>query len=224
MSTAPPRADHTVLVMVTDLVAGDRIDLENDPYVDRDHANHNRADDPDSPACSFPYEYAVVGDDDDNAGVPGAPGTWVLYLQDMGSYVVPCDHRVPCVMPARSPFEIAPFEPVVDGEVGGDEQVGEAYSRRFARRRDDGNHAVVTASYYLADHDPQRAAEPQDGPYRVIRWIDYTTCSDPDNPGHTEITSDYTYDVVHRHGRADDDARRACLRFDPTLIDWDRVL
>lgn len=80
-----------------------------------------------------------------------------------------------------------------DGTVGGD-GAGESQSRRWKRLRPDGNWDLVTVYGYAVDTE-ERNLPPVDG----RKWIaevctETMVCTDPQEPGSTEVTCDYDYD------------------------------
>ena len=71
------------------------------------------------------------------------------------------------------------------GDVGGDTQVDESFSVRFHHRDRPG--ALVTYCFYaVADPDQPAAVS-------VERQTEYLVCTDPTDPGGTEIWSDYCF-------------------------------
>lgn len=114
--------------------------------------------------------------------------------------------------------EAAPRGPQPAGDVGGDYQTSEAYSRRFVAPLPDGTYASVTAYFYVEDVstiDPPHA----DGSIVLSRQIEYTVCTDPGDVGGTEMNSDVRYVTLERGTRMTDaDARKACRRFE--MSDW----
>lgn len=107
-------------------------------------------------------------------------------------------------------------EPLVGpgGDCGGDIQAGDAYNARWLQPRADGGTAMVTRSYYVADNDEATYLECQ---------TEYLVCSDPDDPGGTEVWADYRYREL-QDGPAqpnDDDAWLAALgAVEPTTDEW----
>jgi hypothetical protein len=73
------------------------------------------------------------------------------------------------------------------GDCGGDAQTGEAWSARWIRQLPDGSWGVVDRTFYPADVG--------DGPY-VERQTSYVICTNPDDPGSSEVWSDAVHDVV----------------------------
>jgi len=76
------------------------------------------------------------------------------------------------------------------GDVGGDAQLSESFSVRFQRRDHPG--ALVTFYYYAAlDLDDLTTIY-------VERQGELLACTDPDDPGSTEVWSDCRYEAVQR--------------------------
>ncbi len=74
------------------------------------------------------------------------------------------------------------------GNVGGDAQVGEAYSARWTRSLPDGTWGVVDRVFYVADTG--------DGPYMECQ-TEYLICTDPADPGSSEVWADARYDTEY---------------------------
>jgi hypothetical protein len=76
------------------------------------------------------------------------------------------------------------------GDVGGDAQLAESFSVRFWHRDRPG--ALVGYRYYAAlDLDDLVTVY-------VERQTELLACTDPDDPGSTEVWSDYRYEAVQR--------------------------
>ncbi len=76
------------------------------------------------------------------------------------------------------------------GDVGGDAQLDESFSVRFWHRDRPG--ALVRHCYYAAlDLDDLATLY-------VERQTELLACTDPDDPGGTEVWSDYRYETVRR--------------------------
>ncbi len=76
------------------------------------------------------------------------------------------------------------------GDVGGDVQLDESFSVRFWHRDHPG--ALVTYRYYTAlDLDDLTSVY-------LERQTEYLVCTDPADPGSTEVWSDYRYETVQR--------------------------
>ena len=109
------------------------------------------------------------------------------------------------------------------GDVGGDLQATEAYSVRFlpAEERADGLHAAFT-DYWYGEATGQTH---RDGPFRVARQREYLICTDPRDPGSTEVWADYAYHWPGgRYGttaEADAAARARAEDDSGTDIRWD---
>jgi hypothetical protein len=114
-------------------------------------------------------------------------------------------------------FELAPTEPLPGGEPGGDNQVGDALSRRFAMRRPDGTWAVVTRYVYLAIP----SGEPDDSEARVIETMDeFLVCKDLHDVGGTEFFSYDRYSGLP-YKPTDENVRREALLMLIWDIAWD---
>jgi len=76
------------------------------------------------------------------------------------------------------------------GDVGGDAQLDESFSVRFHHRHQPG--AMVTYRYYAAlDLDDLTTVY-------VERQAELLACTDPADPGGTEVWSEYRYEAVQR--------------------------
>jgi hypothetical protein len=76
------------------------------------------------------------------------------------------------------------------GDVGGDAQLDESFSVRFHHRERPG--ALVTYRYYAAlDLDDLVTVY-------VERQTELLVCTDPEDPGSTEVWSDYRYEALQR--------------------------
>jgi hypothetical protein len=73
------------------------------------------------------------------------------------------------------------------GDVGGDAQVGEAWSARWIRHLPDGTWGVVDRCFYPADVG--------DGPY-VERQTTYVICTNPHDPEAAPMWADAVYDTI----------------------------
>lgn len=96
------------------------------------------------------------------------------------------------------------------GDCGGDYQVTESYSRRFVRPGVPG--AMITVSFYgVACHDADGVPT---GEYAVEEQTEMLVCTDPADPGGTEVWSDYAYRDVNVLAIADEaEAERKARRF-----------
>ena len=81
---------------------------------------------------------------------------------------------------------------IIDGgDVGGDIQVGTAWSVRYIR--DDMPGSLITVNVYAVDHDndnPDRRGEE----FAIQTQTEFMVCADPSDPGGTEIWSDLDYE------------------------------
>ena len=107
------------------------------------------------------------------------------------------------------------------GDVGGDRQVTEAYSVRYVRPDRPG--ALVTVSCYGEDLNADGAGPPR---YTLTAEVETMRCTDPADPGGTELWSDYTY-RTGAEGRyaslaeLERAARAAAEEHTPAGIGWD---
>lgn len=109
------------------------------------------------------------------------------------------------------------------GDVGGDYQVGESYSVRY--RHPDHPGAVVTRYFYAEEHAPDHAGNRQ---YGVSIQDELIRCSDPEQPGDTELWSDARYDATGQIYETPLQAEHAAIAaaYDPAWerdvpIEWD---
>lgn len=72
--------------------------------------------------------------------------------------------------------------------IGGDPQAGPSHSKRFVFGPVEGRHMVLT-EYAYADHLPN-------GAYGTATTTEMILCTDPDDPGSTELDADYWYDAA----------------------------
>lgn len=126
----------------------------------------------------------------------------------------------------KSWHEEEPRRPTDGGDVGGDEQIGTAWERRFTLPpREDGLHPVLTLRVYVADEDYLNQDDPGHTPRPVLRQQEERIlCRDPKDPGGTGDWADYHHMIIPFGGStpSDADAYLACaaLRV-PTTEDWD---
>jgi hypothetical protein len=95
---------------------------------------------------------------------------------------------------------VAPVGPQDAGEIGGDIQMGAAWSRRFALRRPDGQWAVITDSFYAACHDGVSGPVTDESELYVQNQIEWQVCTDLRDLGGTETWSDYETRTRTRSG------------------------
>lgn len=76
------------------------------------------------------------------------------------------------------------------GPVGGDYQVSDGWNVRYTLQDgpDDGLHAIIDENFYV-ESGPDGAS-----PYVVTTQTMYQVCTDPEDPGGTEVYADYEYD------------------------------
>lgn len=98
------------------------------------------------------------------------------------------------------------------GDVGGDLQDSESYSRRFICQPLPGEFHIIDFNVYWARTED----EFKFGPEGVTRWIQtqvyYGVCTDPDDVGGTETYADYRYWDGDLRQSPDDGPREVCLQ------------
>ncbi len=77
--------------------------------------------------------------------------------------------------------------PLPGGDVGGDNQASESWSVRWYRADRPG--ALITEYWYAEEDDDAQH-------YVITRQTEYLLCTDPDQPGDTEVWSDAVYDTT----------------------------
>ena len=104
-------------------------------------------------------------------------------------------------------------------------QVGTYFDRRFVRQEEDGTFFVVTVSTFVEDtlreEEADEAGEDEER-YQVRTQVEELYCTDWEEPGGTELTSDYNYtDGAELYADAEaahDAAKAALFRFDITTV------
>lgn len=82
---------------------------------------------------------------------------------------------------------------VFEGGSGfGDGDCGDNITRQWARQRQDGTWDVWEVAFGVIDYR-ERDDEHEDHPYAVDEQWTYTHCTDPDDPGSTEVDSTIEY-------------------------------
>lgn len=116
--------------------------------------------------------------------------------------------------------EVAPLGPQDHGDVGGDAQASDSWGRRFVLPRDEeGLVPVLEVRYFIARKDHLN----EGGPRCVRRQVEYMLCTDPYDPGSTEVWSDQAeQDLIGPAAEpTSEDARRMCAEMPPPgLGDW----
>lgn len=79
------------------------------------------------------------------------------------------------------------------GDVGGDVQASESWSRRFAQRTEGDAFIVLTFYSYWAIDNINGDSNDDTEPRGITVAVEYMVCTDPDRPGETEVTSDTRY-------------------------------
>lgn len=113
--------------------------------------------------------------------------------------------------------ELAPHGQQPAGDVGGDDQISEAYSRRFARQHADGSWAIYEVAFYVVTR--REVGESAARTY-VERQRYYAGCADPFDPGADERWPDYRYTEAGS-GTTEADAIAACADLVAEAIGWD---
>jgi hypothetical protein len=101
------------------------------------------------------------------------------------------------------------------GFVGGDNQAAQSHSLRWlpVSEPDDGLHAMVTEYWYAELVDAPD--DERDGMYGVTCMTEFMVCTDPDDPGGSEVSCDYDYyEEALLHSRLEDADRQAKVRAD----------
>lgn len=109
--------------------------------------------------------------------------------------------------------ERQPLEPASGGDVGGDWQSGKAYCRRWKAQLPD-DHWAVIIDYWYPVSGPQSPG--------IERQTEYIICTDPEEPGATELRADIRYQHVCAEP-SEAMARKLCAEvdvYDP-MFDWD---
>ncbi len=103
------------------------------------------------------------------------------------------------------------------GDVGGDQQVGEAWDARWVRELDNARWSVVTRAYYVAESDEGRA---------MVERTEYVVCADPADPGSTEVASSEAYATVTKAQPLDEAAVQDAAReaWAPTNAEWNNQM
>lgn len=88
------------------------------------------------------------------------------------------------------------------GDVGGDNQVTDAANRRFVAKLPEGNFAVIDVYAFGTSEEMEEGAYAQRD---VTEMTFYTVCTDPTDPGSTEVYSDVTYEFPFAMEPKDDE-------------------
>lgn len=101
-------------------------------------------------------------------------------------------------------------------DAGGDDQISPvAYEARWQAKLTDGTFALITRYFYVIDRDGRVFVEEQ---------TEYLVCTDPSDPGSTEINAEYTYNEVEHDGPINEHTDVKTLAFHaeaPGLDEWD---
>ena len=79
------------------------------------------------------------------------------------------------------------------GSSMGDGQVSEDITRRWTRQRPDGTWDVYEQTLAVMDNREARNHEDSDSPYVVDERWEYIHCTDPEDPGSTELGTEIEY-------------------------------
>ena len=106
------------------------------------------------------------------------------------------------------------------GDIGGDRQVGQAYSVRYSRP--DRSGALSTVAYYVEDLDAGGDGPPR---YAVTEQTELVRCADPGDPAGTELWADSTRrtfpETFHTAEHAEHAARACAEQHRPNGLIWD---
>lgn len=122
--------------------------------------------------------------------------------------------------------EAAPLGPHPAGDVGGDYQVSEAWSRRWTAPWGDGTYAVIDVSFYIEDDTNSESLNPMAklGPM-LTRMTDYHLCTDLDDPGGSEVAAWNEYDSIRMpDGLPPEDQADYVLRLFCAAVDRDEIV
>lgn len=132
----------------------------------------------------------------------------------------------------RQPLTKAPAEwrqdgPLMadDGSHGGDDQVGKSASKRFAHVSLPGRLVTVYHYPYVDSNAP--GGVPDDVRFGVQRVIETMICEDTEDPGGTERSCDYEYEIIIPQGEfaTVEEAERAALdlahEYTGDMVEWD---
>jgi hypothetical protein len=115
--------------------------------------------------------------------------------------------------------EVAPVGPGSNGDCGGDVQVSESFSRRFALARADGTWSVVTYAWYAINESVEWVTQDTEGEV-IERQAELIICNDLRELDYA-IWSDTTYEKVADCPADEAGALRAAQEFTVADIDWD---
>lgn len=104
-------------------------------------------------------------------------------------------------MDAKEWREIEPAGPQPAGDVGGDDQLTKAFSRRWGRELPSGEWAIVEVTTYGLAGDEWRTMQID---------VDDIICTDPKDVGGTEVWSAGHGDYVPDVALTDEGAKQAC--------------
>lgn len=114
--------------------------------------------------------------------------------------------------------EMAPAGVGSNGTCGGDVQVTDSYSRRFAMVRPDGTWAVITYDWYGIAEGVEITAETE--AQVVEQQIEFLIVGDPHELDYS-IWEDDSYDKEYDPEPTEDGVRKHAEEFTVDLIEWD---
>lgn len=123
--------------------------------------------------------------------------------------------------------EREPAGPVDGGDIGGDVQLGTAWERSWARPTPGmpGHWSVLTSSYYLAVEPGPDGTAAADAERYVQHQVSRLVCTNPADPGGSEVWSEYDYtDLSDDRAPTDDLARGFSERDTAAELGWDGAL
>ncbi|WP_344613373.1 hypothetical protein, partial [Dactylosporangium salmoneum] len=96
-------------------------------------------------------------------------------------------------------------------------QIGDAYNAKWVRRLDGGHWSVVVRTYYVTDAGDGRV---------LLEQTEYLVCTDPGDPGSTELASSDGHATVAYEGPMDGAAVQAAAReaWAPTNPEWNNQM
>jgi hypothetical protein len=95
---------------------------------------------------------------------------------------------------ALPPYEDGILTEEAQGPFAPEELAGPVFSRRFIQDLGDGTFTVVTDYYAATISNPD---EERYAAFDVCNIVEVTTCTDPTDPGGTEIDSEYDREYVN---------------------------
>lgn len=128
-------------------------------------------------------------------------------------------------VPSPTYTEVGPEGPAKAGDVGGDYQSSEAWSRRFSALLPNHLYAVITVSFYIEELPPEIAERDGREQRSLTVHYDYDLCGSPGDPSGTGVWSDSSTRPVEWTGDLTEETpREACERFSPTSLTWNGAI